>query len=215
MSTLEIIDPATEEAFATLDDVDRAGAAAAVDAAAEAAAGWAATPPRARSEVLRRAFELMHERADSLAETITRENGKPIAEARGEVVYAAEFYRWFSEEAVRLHGTVVEAPGGGGKQVVLNQPVGISYLITPWNFPAAMLTRKVGPALAAGERGSEEYGSKEEQEGEVRTTREPVHDPSVCAWPEVAADVPRFYHVFDHGIHPPLSRERPGPTFPG
>jgi succinate-semialdehyde dehydrogenase/glutarate-semialdehyde dehydrogenase len=150
MSTLEIIDPATEEAFATVDDIDRAGAKAAVDAAAEAAAGWAATPPRQRSEVLRRAYELMHDRADDLAEMITRENGKPVAEARGEVTYAAEFYRWFSEEAVRLHGTVVEAPGGGGKQVVLNQPVGISYLITPWNFPAAMLTRKIGPALAAG-----------------------------------------------------------------
>jgi succinate-semialdehyde dehydrogenase/glutarate-semialdehyde dehydrogenase len=92
----------------------------------------------------------MLDRADQLAETITRENGKPIAEARGEVAYAAEFYRWFSEEAVRLHGTVVDAPGGAGKQIVLNQPVGISYLITPWNFPAAMLTRKIGPALAAG-----------------------------------------------------------------
>ncbi len=150
MSTLEIIDPATEEAFASVDDIDRAGAAAAVDAADAAADGWAATPPRKRSEVLRRAYELMLDRADELAEMITRENGKPIAEARGEVTYAAEFYRWFSEEAVRLHGTVVDAPGGAGKQIVLNQPVGISYLITPWNFPAAMLTRKIGPALAAG-----------------------------------------------------------------
>jgi succinate-semialdehyde dehydrogenase/glutarate-semialdehyde dehydrogenase len=150
MTTLEVIDPATEEAFASVDDVGRAGAAAAVEAAAAALPGWAATAPRTRSEVLRRAFELMHERIDDLAETIVRENGKPIAEARGEVVYAAEFFRWFSEEAVRLHGTVVDAPGGGGKQVVLHQPVGVSYLITPWNFPAAMLTRKVGPALAAG-----------------------------------------------------------------
>lgn len=150
MSTLEIIDPATEEAFATVDALDRAGVAAAVDDAASAAADWAATPPRKRSEVLRRAYELMVARTDELAETITLENGKPIAEARGEVTYAAEFYRWFSEEAVRLHGTVVDAPGGAGKQIVLNQPVGISYLITPWNFPAAMLTRKIGPALAAG-----------------------------------------------------------------
>ncbi len=150
MSTIEVIDPSTEESFATVDDVGPDGAAAAVDAAAGALAGWTATPPRARSEVLRRAFELMTQRTEELAEIIVRENGKPIAEARGEVTYAAEFFRWFSEEAVRLHGTVVEAPAGGGKQLVLRQPVGVSYLITPWNFPAAMLTRKIGPALAAG-----------------------------------------------------------------
>jgi succinate-semialdehyde dehydrogenase/glutarate-semialdehyde dehydrogenase len=150
VTTLEVIDPSTEEAFATVADAGRGQASAAVDAAAGALPGWAATPPRQRSEVLRRAFELMLARADDLAETIVRENGKPIAEARGEVTYAAEFFRWFSEEAVRLHGTVVEAPAGGGKQVVLHQPVGVSYLITPWNFPAAMLTRKIGPALAAG-----------------------------------------------------------------
>jgi succinate-semialdehyde dehydrogenase/glutarate-semialdehyde dehydrogenase len=150
VSTLEVIDPSTEEAFATVADAGRGQASAAVEAAAGALPAWAATPPRQRSQVLRRAFELMLARADELAETIVRENGKPIAEARGEVTYAAEFFRWFSEEAVRLHGTVVEAPAGGGKQVVLHQPVGVSYLITPWNFPAAMLTRKIGPALAAG-----------------------------------------------------------------
>lgn len=147
---VEVVDPSTEEVFATVPDIGASGAAAAVDHAAEAFPDWAATPPRTRSEVLRRTHELMLERADALAETIVLENGKPLAEARGEVVYAAEFFRWFSEEAVRLHGTVVDAPGGGGKQVVLNQPVGVSYLITPWNFPAAMLTRKIGPALAAG-----------------------------------------------------------------
>jgi succinate-semialdehyde dehydrogenase/glutarate-semialdehyde dehydrogenase len=150
MSTLEVVDPSTEEAFASVADAGRGEASAAVDAAAGALPGWSATPPRQRSEVLRRAHERMLERADSIAETIVRENGKPIAEARGEVVYAAEFFRWYAEEAVRMHGTVVEAPGGGGKQVVLHQPVGVSYLITPWNFPAAMLTRKIGPALAAG-----------------------------------------------------------------
>jgi succinate-semialdehyde dehydrogenase/glutarate-semialdehyde dehydrogenase len=150
MSTLEIVDPATEEAFASLEDAGRDGAKAAVDAAAEALPTWAATPARQRSEVLRKAFTLMVERADWIAETIVRENGKPIAEAKGEVTYAAEFFRWFAEEAVRMHGSVVEAPAGGGKQVVLLQPVGVSYLITPWNFPAAMLTRKIGPALAAG-----------------------------------------------------------------
>ena len=150
MSVIEVVDPSTEEVFASVPDVGVAGAASAVDAAAQAFPSWAATAPRTRSVVLRRAFELMVERTDELAETIVRENGKPIAEARGEVVYAAEFFRWFSEEAVRLHGTVVEAPAGGGKQIVLLQPVGVSYLITPWNFPAAMLTRKIGPALAAG-----------------------------------------------------------------
>ena len=150
MSTLEIVDPSTEEAFASVADAGQEEAAASVDAAAGALDGWSATPPRQRSEVLRRAHELMVERADAIAETIVRENGKPIAEAKGEVVYAAEFFRWFAEEAVRMHGSVVEAPAGGGKHVVLLQPVGVSYLITPWNFPAAMLTRKIGPALAAG-----------------------------------------------------------------
>jgi succinate-semialdehyde dehydrogenase/glutarate-semialdehyde dehydrogenase len=149
-SAVEVVDPSTEEVFATVPDAGAAGAAEAVDAAAAAFPVWATTPPRTRSEVLRRAYEVMIERADALAETIVRENGKPLTEARGEVVYAAEFFRWFSEEAVRMHGSVVEAPGGGGRQVVINQPVGVSYLITPWNFPAAMLTRKVGPALAAG-----------------------------------------------------------------
>lgn len=149
-STIDVVDPSTEEPFATVADIGPSGAAAAVDAAASAFPQWSATPPRTRSDVLRRAFEAMVARTDELAEIIVRENGKPLAEARGEVAYAAEFFRWFSEEAVRLHGTVVDAPGGGGKQVVINQPVGVSYLITPWNFPAAMLTRKVGPALAAG-----------------------------------------------------------------
>jgi succinate-semialdehyde dehydrogenase/glutarate-semialdehyde dehydrogenase len=152
MSTnvVEVVDPSTEEVFAEVTDAGVAGARRAVDAAAGAAEAWAATPPRTRSEVLRAAYEQMLARQDEIAETIVRENGKPIGEARGEVRYAAEFFRWFSEEAVRLHGSIVEAPSGGGRQVVLHQPVGVSYLITPWNFPAAMLTRKVGPALAAG-----------------------------------------------------------------
>ena len=147
---IEVFDPATGEAFATVDDVGASGAKAAAERAAAAFDAWSVTPPRTRSEVLRRAFEQMIERREEIAETIVRENGKPIAEARGEVTYAAEFFRWFSEEAVRLHGSVVEAPAGGGKQIVLNQPVGVAYLITPWNFPAAMLTRKIGPALATG-----------------------------------------------------------------
>ena len=100
--------------------------------------------------MLRRAHELLLARADEAAETIVRENGKPIAEAKGEVTYAAEFLRWFSEEAVRVDGSIVDAPAGGGKLLTLRQPVGVSLLVTPWNFPAAMLTRKIGPALAAG-----------------------------------------------------------------
>ncbi|MGH7788352.1 MAG: NAD-dependent succinate-semialdehyde dehydrogenase, partial [Candidatus Binatia bacterium] len=111
---------------------------------------WAARAPRERSEILRRAFELMLARADALAELIVRENGKPIAEARGEVAYAAEFFRWYAEEAVRLDGRLATAPGGSNRILVLHQPIGVALLITPWNFPAAMATRKIGPALAAG-----------------------------------------------------------------
>src|SRR5262250_633901 len=105
---------------------------------------------RSRAEALRRAFELMLARADVLAELIVRENGKPIAEARGEVLYAAEFFRWFSEEAVRVDGRLSTAPGGGNRIVVVQQPIGVALLVTPWNFPAAMATRKIAPALAAG-----------------------------------------------------------------
>ena len=112
--------------------------------------GWAATAPRARADVLHRAFALMHERADELAELIVRENGKALADARGEVNYAAEFFRWYAEETVRLAGTVQTAPGGANRILVLRQPIGVSVLVTPWNFPAAMATRKIGPALGAG-----------------------------------------------------------------
>jgi succinate-semialdehyde dehydrogenase/glutarate-semialdehyde dehydrogenase len=150
VTTFEVLDPATEEVVGEVHDATPDDARAAVDRAAAAFPGWAATPPRQRAETLRRAFDLMTARADEIAETITRENGKPIAEARGEVTYAAEFLRWFSEEAVRVDGSIVEAPNGGGKLVTLRQPVGVSLLVTPWNFPAAMLTRKLGPALAAG-----------------------------------------------------------------
>lgn len=150
VNQIEVVDPSTGEGFDTVPDMGVDEARSAVEAAARARDEWAATPPRTRSVVLRRVFELLVDRTDELAETIVRENGKPIAEARGEVAYAAEFFRWFSEEAVRLHGTVVDAPGGGGRQMVLHRPVGVSYLITPWNFPAAMLARKMAPALAAG-----------------------------------------------------------------
>lgn len=122
----------------------------ALDAAERAAKPFAALPPRQRAEMLRRAYELMIAEIDSLAELVTRENGKVLADARGEILYAAEFFRWFSEEAVRIQGDYRMAPNGDKRILVTQQPVGISMLITPWNFPAAMATRKIGPALAAG-----------------------------------------------------------------
>jgi succinate-semialdehyde dehydrogenase/glutarate-semialdehyde dehydrogenase len=143
-------EPATGTELASVADATVGDARAAVAAAHRAQPAWAAEAPRRRSDVLRRAFELMLARADGLAELIVRENGKPIAEARGEVVYAAEFFRWFSEEAVRLDGRLATAPAGTNRMLVVQQPIGVALLVTPWNFPAAMATRKIGPALAAG-----------------------------------------------------------------
>ena len=147
---IEVLDPATAEPVASVPSGSAADAAAAVDAAAAAAGDWAATPPRARGEILRRAFELMTERSDELAALIVSEMGKTFAESKGEIAYAAEFYRWFSEEAVRNDGALTVAPGGDKRIMSIGQPIGVSLLITPWNFPAAMATRKIGPALAAG-----------------------------------------------------------------
>ncbi len=146
----DVIDPATGAALTSVADGTVDDAMAAVDAADAAAGAWAAAAPRERSEVLRRAFELMTGRADDLAHLISLENGKALPDARGEVAYAAEFFRWYAEEAVRAEGSVMTAPSGANKIVVLRQPVGICVLVTPWNFPAAMATRKIGPALAAG-----------------------------------------------------------------
>jgi succinate-semialdehyde dehydrogenase/glutarate-semialdehyde dehydrogenase len=146
----DVYDPATGSVIASVADGTVEDALAAVDAADAAAAAWAGTSPRNRAEVLRRAFELMVERADELARLISLENGKALADAAGEVAYAAEFFRWYSEEAVRAAGTVLTAPSGANRIVVVQQPVGICVLVTPWNFPAAMATRKIGPALAAG-----------------------------------------------------------------
>ncbi|MFZ4584316.1 MAG: NAD-dependent succinate-semialdehyde dehydrogenase [Acidimicrobiia bacterium] len=143
-------DPASTDEIATVQNASPDDALAAVNAAASARPAWAAAPPRTRSEVLRRAFELMITHTDELAELITRENGKPIAEARGEVAYGAEFFRWFAEEAVRLDGQLVRAPNGANRIMVLHQAIGVALAITPWNFPAAMATRKLAPALAAG-----------------------------------------------------------------
>ncbi|HEU5322393.1 MAG TPA: aldehyde dehydrogenase family protein, partial [Methylomirabilota bacterium] len=146
----DVLDPATEEVIASVASAGADDARAAADAAAAAQPGWAAAAPRERAEVLRRAWELLTERADHLARLITRENGKVLAEAKGEITYAAEFFRWFSEEAVRLRGQIGTAPAGTNRILVVHQPVGVAYLVTPWNFPAAMATRKIAPALAAG-----------------------------------------------------------------
>ena len=146
----EVLDPATGATIATVADASAEDGIAAIDAAEKAAPGWAATAPRQRAEILRRAFDLMISGAEDLAALITLENGKALRDARGEVTYAAEFFRWYSEEAVRGAGSVMTAPSGANKILVLQQPVGICVLVTPWNFPAAMATRKIAPALAAG-----------------------------------------------------------------
>jgi succinate-semialdehyde dehydrogenase/glutarate-semialdehyde dehydrogenase len=148
--TFAVSDPATGEVIANVADGSEADGLSAVTAAHDALPGWAATPPRQRAEVLRRTFQLMTERTEELARLIVRENGKALSDARGEVTYAAEFFRWFAEEAVRAGGDLHTAPSGANRIVVLRQPIGVSVLVTPWNFPAAMATRKIGPALAAG-----------------------------------------------------------------
>jgi succinate-semialdehyde dehydrogenase/glutarate-semialdehyde dehydrogenase len=149
-ATFDVHDPADAGVLARVADATPDDTAAAMDAAYAALPEWAATPPRKRSEILRRAFEAMQARADDLALLMVRENGKALPDAKAELTYAAEFFRWFSEEAVRIDGDYRIAPAGGTRTVVTRQPVGVCLLITPWNFPAAMLTRKLGPALAAG-----------------------------------------------------------------
>ena len=143
-------DPATGSTLATVADASAADAEAALDAAASAQCLWAATPPRIRGEILRRAFDAVQVRADDFALLMTLEMGKALPESRGEVTYGAEFLRWFSEEAVRIDGRYTTAPDGGSRLLVTKRPVGPCLLITPWNFPLAMATRKIGPAVAAG-----------------------------------------------------------------
>ncbi len=145
-----VVNPATEEVLANVASAEIADADAALDAAHGAFADWAARSPRERAEVLRRAFELMTARLDDFARLITLENGKGHADAMGEATYAAEFFRWFAEEAVRIDGYVTRAPASGARIYVHHRPAGIAVLVTPWNFPAAMGTRKIAPALAAG-----------------------------------------------------------------
>ena len=149
-ATLPVEDPSTGEAICEVADATPADGIAALEEAAAAQGDWAATAPRRRSEILHDAFRLLMERQDDLALLMTLEMGKPVAEAKGEIAYAAEFLRWFSEEAVRIHGDYATAPDGQSRFIVTRQPVGPSLLITPWNFPMAMGGRKIGPAIAAG-----------------------------------------------------------------
>ena len=149
-ATFEVLDPSTGEALCAVADASPADGRAALDAAVAARSGFAATSPRARADMLTRAFELLHERIDDLAMLMTLEMGKPLAEAKGEIAYAAEFLRHFAGEAVRVDGGYQVAPTGDARFLVTKQPVGPCLLITPWNFPMAMGTRKLGPAIAAG-----------------------------------------------------------------
>ena len=149
-ATFAVRDPATGAVLAQVADASPEDGIRALDAAVAAQADWAATAPRVRSDILRKAFDLVRERTDELALLMTLEMGKPLAEARGEVAYGGEFLRWFSEEAVRISGRYGGNPEGTGRMVVSQRPVGPSYFITPWNFPLAMATRKIAPALAAG-----------------------------------------------------------------
>jgi succinate-semialdehyde dehydrogenase/glutarate-semialdehyde dehydrogenase len=149
-ATFAVEDPSTGRVLARVADASPADGMQALEAAAKAQACWAAVPPRERSDILRRAYDLLLERTEDLALLMTLEMGKPLAEARGEIGYAAEFFRWFSEEAVRIDGGFAVAPNGQGRLLVMREPVGPCLLITPWNFPMAMGTRKIGPAVAAG-----------------------------------------------------------------
>jgi len=149
-ATLDVEDPSTGETIASVADGTPDDAKAALDAACAVQDEWAVHPPRERGEILRRAFEAMTANADELALVMTLEMGKPLAESKAEITYAAEFLRWFSEEAVRIEGRFATVPNGVGRLITMKQPVGPCYAITPWNFPAAMGTRKIGPAIAAG-----------------------------------------------------------------
>ncbi len=148
--TLGVEDPSTGEDLCQVADAQPEDALAALDAAAEAQKDWAKHPPRERGEILRRAFEKITERMDELALLMTLEMGKPIADSKAEITYASEFFRWFSEQAVRIGGSYSISPDGAQRIITMKQPVGPCLMITPWNFPMAMGTRKIGPAIAAG-----------------------------------------------------------------
>jgi succinate-semialdehyde dehydrogenase/glutarate-semialdehyde dehydrogenase len=149
-STIDVEDPATGKTLTTVASATVEDGRAALDAAVAAQADWARTPPRERAELLRSAFDLITERADEFAMLMTLEMGKPLAQSKGEVTYGAEFFRWFSEEVVRIAGRWSTSPDGATRLMTMKQPVGPTLMITPWNFPLAMGTRKIGPAIAAG-----------------------------------------------------------------
>jgi succinate-semialdehyde dehydrogenase/glutarate-semialdehyde dehydrogenase len=149
-ATKAVTNPSTGEHITDVAAASTDDATAACQAAHEAQLDWAGVAPREKAEILRRVWELMMEHQDELADLIVTEHGKPLADARGEVAYAAEFFRWYSGEAVRNMGGILTAPGGDKRIISVHQPVGVSLLITPWNFPAAMATRKIAPAIAAG-----------------------------------------------------------------
>ena len=149
-ATFPIIDPSTEQTMAEVSSASVDDVIDAVEIADAAGKEWASRAPRERAEVLRKCWELLTNRKDDIVEYIVRENGKAMPDAVGEVGYAIEFFRWYSEEAVRNYGEILTSPSGGNKLVVLQQPIGVSVLVTPWNFPAAMATRKIAPAIAAG-----------------------------------------------------------------
>src|SRR6266849_6274307 len=146
----DVLDPATENKIASVASATVDDAKAAVDAASAAFEGWAGRKPRERAEILRKAYELIMRDAERFAKLITLENGKALSDSRGEVAYVAEFFRWYAEEAVRNNGQNSRAPSSGARIFVQHKPAGVAVLVTPWNFPAAMATRKIGPALAAG-----------------------------------------------------------------
>ena len=146
----DVLDPADGSVLTTVADGSPAEGVEALDAAVAAQADWAATAPRERSEILRRAWQLLQDRTDDVAELMSLEMGKPVAEAKGEVAYGSEFFRWYAEEAVRIHGRWMQAPAGGSRLLTIKKPVGPCLFVTPWNFPLAMGTRKIGPAIAAG-----------------------------------------------------------------
>jgi succinate-semialdehyde dehydrogenase/glutarate-semialdehyde dehydrogenase len=148
--TFDVLDPSDDHVLTSVADATPDDAIAALDAACEVQAEWAATPPRKRGEILRSVFESITARADEFATLMTLEMGKVLPESKTEVTYGSEFFRWFAEEAVRYHGRYAPSPAGTGRIIVTKQPVGPCYAITPWNFPLAMGTRKIGPAMAAG-----------------------------------------------------------------
>jgi succinate-semialdehyde dehydrogenase / glutarate-semialdehyde dehydrogenase len=150
VATLTVEDPSTGQVLCEVVDAAPEDAMGALEAASEAQKGWKDHPPRERGEILRRAYEKIEARIDELALLMTLEMGKPVAESKSEILYAAEFFRWFFEEAMRIVGRYAVAPGGDGRLLTMKQPVGPCLAITPWNFPMAMGTRKIGPAMAAG-----------------------------------------------------------------